>query len=70
MILIIRDSGLGKTNVLLHLIKHQRPDIDKIYLYVKDPYKSNYQLIINEREGKRIKKSKSIHKQFMMFMKI
>ena len=28
----------GKTNVLLNLIKHQRPDIDKIYLYVKDPF--------------------------------
>ena len=25
----------GETNTLLSLIKHQRPDIDKIYLYVK-----------------------------------
>ena len=25
------------TNVLLNLINHQ-PDIDKIYLYAKDPY--------------------------------
>ena len=31
-ILIIGGSGRGKTNVLLNLIKHQRPDIDKIYL--------------------------------------
>ena len=30
-ILIIRDSGLGKTNSLLNLINHQ-PDIDKIDL--------------------------------------
>ena len=30
-ILIIGGSGSGKTNVLLNLIKHQRPDIDKIY---------------------------------------
>ena len=30
--LIIGGSGSGKTNVLLNLIKHQRPDIDKIYL--------------------------------------
>ena len=30
MILIIGGSGSGKTNVLLNLIKHQRPDIDKI----------------------------------------
>ena len=32
--------------MLLNLIKHQRPDIDKIYLYVKDPLESNYQLLI------------------------
>ena len=29
-ILIIGGSGTGKTNVVLNLIKHQRPDIDKI----------------------------------------
>ena len=36
--------------MLLNLIKHQQPDIDKIYLYVKDPFKSKYQLLINKRE--------------------
>ena len=36
--------------MLLNLIKHQRPDIDKIYLYVKDPFESKYQLRINGRE--------------------
>ena len=36
-ILIIGGSESGKANVLLKLIKHQRPDIDKIYLYIKDP---------------------------------
>ena len=36
-ILIIGGSESGKTNVLLKLIKHQRPDIDNIYLYIKDP---------------------------------
>ena len=41
---------LGETNVLLNLINHQQPDIDKIYLYVKDPSKSNYQLLINRWE--------------------
>ena len=46
-ILIISGSGSGKTNVLLNLIKHQRPHIDKIYLYVKEPFKSMYQLLIN-----------------------
>ena len=30
-------SGSRKTNVLLKLIKNQGPDIDKIYLHVKDP---------------------------------
>ena len=39
-ILTTVESGSGKTNVLLNLIKHQRPDIDKRYLYVKDLFKS------------------------------
>ena len=46
-ILIIGGSGSGKTNVLLNLKKHQRPGIDKIYLYVKDPLESKHQLLIN-----------------------
>ena len=46
-ILIIGVLSSCKTNVLLNLIRHQRPDIDKIYLYVKDPFKSKYQLLIN-----------------------
>ena len=37
IILIIGGSGSGKTNALLNLINNY-PDIDKIYLYVKDPY--------------------------------
>ena len=45
-ILIIGGSGSGKTNVLLNLIENQ-PDIDKIYLYAKDPYESKYQYLIN-----------------------
>ena len=49
-ILIIGGSGSGKTNLLLHLMKNQ-PDIDKIYLYAKDPYESEYQYLINKREG-------------------
>ena len=36
--------------MLLNLIKHQRPDIDKIYLYVKNPFESKYQLLIKGRE--------------------
>ena len=49
-ILMIGGSGSGKTNVLLNLIENQ-PDIDKIYLYAKDPYEAKYQYLINKREG-------------------
>ena len=48
-ILIIGGSGSGKTNALLNLINNQ-PDIDKIYLYEKDPYEKIYQYLINKRE--------------------
>ena len=41
---------IWKTNVLLSLIENQ-PDIDKIYLYAKDPYEAKYQYLINKREG-------------------
>ena len=43
--LIIGGSGSGKTNVLLNLIKHQRPDFGKIYLSVKDTFESKYELL-------------------------
>ena len=36
-ILIIANSGSGKTNALLNLINN-KPVIDKIYLYANDPY--------------------------------
>ena len=49
-ILMIGGSGSGKTNLLLNLIENQ-PDIDKIYLYAKDPYEAKYQYIINKRES-------------------
>ena len=48
-ILIIGGSGSGKTNSLFNLI-NQQPDIDKIYLYTKNPYEAKYQLLINKRE--------------------
>ena len=54
-ILIIGGSGSGKSNVLLNLIKQQQPDIDEIYLYVKDPFESKYQLLIKGREKLGIK---------------
>ena len=61
--------------MLLNLIKHQQLDIDKIYLYVKDPLELNCQLLINGRgkvEMKELeiqKHSLIIDKQSMMFMK-
>ena len=39
---------------MLNLISHQ-PDIDTTYLYVKDPYKLEYQLLISERGGTGLK---------------
>ena len=48
-LLVAGGSGLGKTNDILHLINNQ-PDIDKIYLYAKDPFEANYQYLINKRE--------------------
>ena len=48
-ILILGGSGFGKTNVLLNLRNNQL-DIDKIYLYAKDPYKVKYQLLINKTD--------------------
>ena len=54
-ILIIGGSGSGKTNALLNLINTQ-PDIDKIYLYAKDPYESKYQFLISKRESVGLKR--------------
>ena len=47
-ILIIGGSGSCKTNALLNLINNQ-PDIDKVYLYAKDPYETKYQYLISKR---------------------
>ena len=35
---------------MLNLIENQ-PDIDKIYLYAKDPYESKYQYLTDKRES-------------------
>ena len=53
-ILINGGSSSGKTNALLNLI-YNAPDIDKISLYAKDPYKAKYQLLINKRENTGLK---------------
>ena len=46
-ILIVGGSGSGKTIALLNL-KSNQLDIDKIYLYAKDPYEAKYQYLINK----------------------
>ena len=43
-----------KTYALLNLINHE-PDIDKIFLYAKDPYKTKYRLLINKRKSTGLK---------------
>ena len=53
-ILIIGDSGSGKTNTLLNLINEQK-DIDKIYLYAKDLSEAKYEHLIKNRENVGIK---------------
>ena len=44
----------SSTDTLLNLINNQ-PDIDKIYLYAKDPYEDKYQFLINKRESTGLK---------------
>ena len=54
IILINGDSESGKTNSLFNLISHQL-DIDKIYLYAKDPYEAKYQFLINKQQSTGLK---------------
>ena len=75
IILIIGDSGAGKANVSLNLINNQQ-DIDKIYLYAKEPYEDKYQYLINKRESVGLKHFNdlkhllNIQMICMMFIKI
>ena len=48
-ILIVGGSGSEKTNALLNIVNHE-PDIDKMFLYAKDPYEAKYQYLINKLE--------------------
>ena len=45
---------LEKQNALLNLINNQS-EINKIYLYVNDPYEEKDQFLINKRESKGLK---------------
>ena len=65
-ILIIVGSVSGMTNVVLNLIKHYKSHIDKIFLYIKDPFESNYQLLINRKEKVGIKHKKN-PKEFIIY---
>ena len=53
-ILIIGTSGSRKTNSLFNLVSRQ-PNINKIYLYAKDPYEAKNQLLVNKRESTGLK---------------
>ena len=53
-ILINRGSRSWKTNSFYNLINDET-DIDKIYLYAKDPYKTKYQFLINKRKSTGLK---------------
>ena len=44
-----KDSLFNNKIILLNLIENQQ-DIDKIYLYAKDPYEAKYQYLIKIRE--------------------
>ena len=55
--------------MLINLIKHQLPGIEKNYLCFKDPFKSKYQLLINEWENVGIEQLK-ISKAFVDYSQI
>ena len=45
---------IWKTDAFLDLINNE-PDIDKTYLYAKDPYEAKYQCLINKHESAHLK---------------
>ena len=52
--------------MLLNLIKHQRTNIDKVYLYVKDTFESKCQLLISGAE--KIKRNLKTSKAFIYYL--
>ena len=45
---------ISKKNSLFNLI-NEEPNIDKVYLYAKDPYEAKYNFLINKRESTGLK---------------
>ena len=66
ILLIIVGFGSGKTNLLFNLISYQ-PNIDKIFLFVKDLYKAKFQLLINKRKTTGLKHPSSF-KHFIKYL--
>ena len=50
----------AKNIFLFKIKKKKRPDIDETCLYVKDPFDSKYQLLINRRGKVGMKKLKNL----------
>ena len=53
-ILVIEGSRSGKANSLLNLI-NQQPDVDKIYIYAKNPHEVKCQFLINKQKSTGLK---------------
>ena len=68
-ILIIGGSGSGKMNALLNLTNKQR-DVDKIYLYAKDPCEDKHQFLIIKRESIRLKQAKNSEEDFNNYLEM
>ena len=74
-ILIMGGSWSGKTNSLFGLI-NQLPDINKMYLYRKDPYVEKHEFLSNKQESTGLKHFKirklllNTRMIWMMFTKI
>ena len=43
----------------LNLTKLQQPNLDKVYLYFKDPFESKYQLLIDRKGREETKREKN-----------
>ena len=66
--MIIGGSRSGKTGSLFNLIIQER-DIDKIYLYVKDPYESKYHFLANKQESTRLEQIRQYLNDSKAFIK-